>query len=418
MAHSPVQGETISFATAPATIWRKYYEPTWNQNYHDNQKYYLWHFLLNNKAIYSNGRNGKYLDYNKLESAHFDRNNDINRMRVGIHADVPVVTGCGGDIKNNGPQQIIWNPNRQNQKVTLALVSAFNMAKLNKFKNGHQFKPVNNNGGETFAKIALDAAYEGTIHAAIAKGKKRVFLTIMGGGSFRNDIAWIYESIAKIKDLIRTSGLQVTLIFRPDDIVNRQGGSRSADADKDFLKYFAWLIDDINNGAQQKNTSLDGVIDAYCNAAYSNNNSNYSQEAQTLQRSFDNLASGQLSQKRALPYPTQQSAQQVSQPAHQFNNRQIPLTARVVQAARPAAVSSTGSTPQQQQLVPAQRSQVSPQAAGVLGQLRRGQSATGSTNNSISQSKSSWIGWTFKWFVQKPVEWLLIKPIKWLFNIK
>ncbi len=65
---------------------------------------------------------------------------------------------------------------------------------------------------EQTARAMLDAAYEGTLRAAAAHGKKKVFLTLVGGGVFENNFNWIAESIEKMQEFIIESGLDVTLI--------------------------------------------------------------------------------------------------------------------------------------------------------------------------------------------------------------
>jgi hypothetical protein len=52
---------------------------------------------------------------------------------------------------------------------------------------------------EPFARLVLEASYEATLWAAAlnaqATGCKRVFLTLLGGGVFGNDIAWILDAL-------------------------------------------------------------------------------------------------------------------------------------------------------------------------------------------------------------------------------
>lgn len=68
---------------------------------------------------------------------------------------------------------------------------------------------------ESIARALLKAAYEGTLRAAWSAGKKKVMLTLVGGGAFRNPRHWIEDAIVEQKTLIATSGLDVTLnLFR------------------------------------------------------------------------------------------------------------------------------------------------------------------------------------------------------------
>ena len=46
-----------------------------------------------------------------------------------------------------------------------------------------------------FASLILEASYEATICAGILNGDKRVYLTLVGGGAFGNEIEWICSAI-------------------------------------------------------------------------------------------------------------------------------------------------------------------------------------------------------------------------------
>ena len=52
---------------------------------------------------------------------------------------------------------------------------------------------------QKFARMVLHANYEATLLAAAdhAEGSGHVFLTFIGGGVFRNDMAWIVDAIAR-----------------------------------------------------------------------------------------------------------------------------------------------------------------------------------------------------------------------------
>lgn len=62
------------------------------------------------------------------------------------------------------------------------------------------------------AKAALRAAYEGTIYCALVDGKKDVFLTLVGGGSFDNKLEWIVDTLTALKDVIKQSGLNINVV--------------------------------------------------------------------------------------------------------------------------------------------------------------------------------------------------------------
>lgn len=52
---------------------------------------------------------------------------------------------------------------------------------------------------ENFARIILEATYEATLHASLINyertGNNKVFLTLVGGGAFGNDMDWIIDSL-------------------------------------------------------------------------------------------------------------------------------------------------------------------------------------------------------------------------------
>jgi hypothetical protein len=67
-----------------------------------------------------------------------------------------------------------------------------------------------------FAQLILEAAYEATLCAALVNarrhGNNRVFLTLLGGGAFGNDIAWIIAAIQRAVHLYQEADLDVVLV--------------------------------------------------------------------------------------------------------------------------------------------------------------------------------------------------------------
>jgi hypothetical protein len=67
-----------------------------------------------------------------------------------------------------------------------------------------------------FARLVLDAAYEATICAAIlnamTNGNNQLFLTLLGGGAFGNEIDWIVEGIQRALKLYRHAALDVGIV--------------------------------------------------------------------------------------------------------------------------------------------------------------------------------------------------------------
>jgi len=69
---------------------------------------------------------------------------------------------------------------------------------------------------EPFATLVLEASYEATICAAIVNasrtGNKVLFLTLVGGGAFGNEIDWILNAIRRALHLYAHSGLDIALV--------------------------------------------------------------------------------------------------------------------------------------------------------------------------------------------------------------
>ena len=109
-------------------------------------------------------------------------------IQVGVHRNVGV-DFCGRWTLSESPSTV--------QQVFCSACSC-------------SYSGISNKVWEKFARMVLRANYEATLLAAMdhVDGNGHVFLTFIGGGVFRNDMAWIVEAIAlavinvnKIKDL-------------------------------------------------------------------------------------------------------------------------------------------------------------------------------------------------------------------------
>jgi len=69
---------------------------------------------------------------------------------------------------------------------------------------------------EPFARLILEATYEATLHAALLNyqrnGSAMVFLTLVGGGVFGNEMHWIIESLSKASRLFAHTPLNVRIV--------------------------------------------------------------------------------------------------------------------------------------------------------------------------------------------------------------
>jgi len=126
------------------------------------------------------------------------KNFETKNIEIGWHENIQVTSGLMQGDKHmliNDPLQII------NQVFTAAVDFYSNQAFL------EDKKAIN------IAQNILDAAYEGTLRAAALFGKKKVYLSLIGGGVFQNKLSWIASAIEKMENFIKNSGLEVTLII-------------------------------------------------------------------------------------------------------------------------------------------------------------------------------------------------------------
>lgn len=66
------------------------------------------------------------------------------------------------------------------------------------------------------ASLVLEAAYEATLCAAMINlqesGSRKLFLTLLGGGAFGNDRAWILNALRRSLELYSQSGLDIAIV--------------------------------------------------------------------------------------------------------------------------------------------------------------------------------------------------------------
>lgn len=110
------------------------------------------------------------------------------RLRVGVHHDVEVTTAPSGHLVT--------------QVYCSALPVAYNRLPSEAF--------------ERFARLVLEAAYEATLRAAALaaqrSGNPTVFLTMLGGGVFGNDMAWIVDAIDRACTVAADLPLDVAIV--------------------------------------------------------------------------------------------------------------------------------------------------------------------------------------------------------------
>jgi len=76
---------------------------------------------------------------------------------------------------------------------------------------------------EGFSRIVLEASYEASLCAGILNfqntGSNKVYLTLVGGGAFGNDIRWIMDAMTRSLDRYKNVGLDVIIVsFRSSSV--------------------------------------------------------------------------------------------------------------------------------------------------------------------------------------------------------
>ena len=115
------------------------------------------------------------------------------KLRIGLHWDVEVTDG-----------DALPRP-----QVSQAFCSALPVSYNHRAgASADDWKP--------FASLVLEAAYEGTLWAAVANaqrhGSKTVLLTMLGGGAFGNDEAWIHAAMRRAIETVANHGLNIVFV--------------------------------------------------------------------------------------------------------------------------------------------------------------------------------------------------------------
>ncbi|PHN05170.1 hypothetical protein [Flavilitoribacter nigricans] len=67
-----------------------------------------------------------------------------------------------------------------------------------------------------FARLVLEATYEATLYAGLINrdqtGNERIFLTLVGGGVFRNREEWIHDAILRVIRKFERTGLDIRIV--------------------------------------------------------------------------------------------------------------------------------------------------------------------------------------------------------------
>lgn len=202
------QGPACAIAAGAATIYRNYFAPV--EGYRGQTAKRQLDGLANLGAVLSNalklpvdnlwkmqngyalatqagldaiGRHLGTLPENELDNLRA-------QLRIGIHRDVEVTEAAGTD----------------RPLVSQCFCSALPVA----------YTQIPAAHWEPFALLVLEAAYEATMWAAVLNAKRGasnvVFLTLLGGGAFGNQIGWICAAMRRALELTSQFDIDVRLV--------------------------------------------------------------------------------------------------------------------------------------------------------------------------------------------------------------
>jgi hypothetical protein len=199
------QGPACAIAAGAGTIYRNYFVPLNNTigqsstqqidlladlgNALGNTNNRLW-TMQNGYALAS--ANGLRELTTHLNALHENERDQLRQLlRIGLHANTEVT---------------LMEHTHQPQLVTQAYCSALPVA-----YSGHAAEDW-----QAFATLVLEAAYEATLCASILNawqhGNNKVFLTLLGGGAFGNQTAWIVDAIERALQRYKQANLEVYIV--------------------------------------------------------------------------------------------------------------------------------------------------------------------------------------------------------------
>jgi hypothetical protein len=195
------QGPACAIAAGAGTVYRNYFHPHHlgrgqSKEQQINTLDEL-HSALSTHGELWTTRNGYILPnhdqlkviYERLSSLH-ETERDILRglCKIGFQWDTEVTLKAHGQLIN--------------QAYCSALPLGYSQGSISHW--------------EPFARLVLEAAYESVLIAsainALEGGSRKVFLTTIGGGVFRNPDEWIYEAIQRGLTIVKDCGLEVYMV--------------------------------------------------------------------------------------------------------------------------------------------------------------------------------------------------------------
>lgn len=200
--HDFTQGPACAIAAGAGTIYRNYFAPVNGKTGQsadnqidclieigkrlENTDQQLWSMVNGYMLPSQSGLESINQQFESLDELQRDELRGL--LRIGLHLDTQVTLG------------------EETHVVSQAYCSALPVAYTS--HSSQLWKP--------FAKLILEAAYEATICASIENaartGNNGLYLTLLGGGAFGNEMEWIEDAILRAISIYRDSGLSIALV--------------------------------------------------------------------------------------------------------------------------------------------------------------------------------------------------------------
>jgi hypothetical protein len=202
--HDHTQGPTCAIAAGSGTIYRNYFVPIGDQigqsadrqidcladvgRVLGNENERLWQ-MKNGYAQATSEEGLTEISYRIRSSSDKEVDSIRQALRIGCHRNVEVTLGESGHT------------------VSQAYCSALPLG---------GYSLYGSDLWEPFARLVLEAAYEATMCAAVLNavetGNDTVYLTLLGGGVFGNDLSWIIEAIERAIEIHQDAPLDVAVV--------------------------------------------------------------------------------------------------------------------------------------------------------------------------------------------------------------
>ncbi len=184
MHYDSTQGPAACFGPLAATLYRTHFvfkeEKDGLTQYSGQTRYRQINLLEDVEEYFGTPVNGKIcLDGREAFIGDIDK--VAYKVKIGLHTDIRVLYG-----RERGKSYKLPQPH---QAIDQVFSSTINITKQTDY-NTSKDRVV------SIIRTCLRAAYEGAYLSAIARSRKTLYLTLIGGGIFKNPIALILDEIA------------------------------------------------------------------------------------------------------------------------------------------------------------------------------------------------------------------------------